>query len=55
VTDEPPGSQTASSRPTVGEQSWRAGILLGTPGPSMNRQRNRSGADGVSVTGRDLV
>ena len=29
VTDEPPGSQTASSRTTVMEQSWRAETLLG--------------------------
>ena len=30
VTDEPPGSQTASSRTTVMEQSWRAETLLGS-------------------------
>ena len=30
VTDEPPGSQTASSRTTVMEQSWRAETPLGS-------------------------
>ena len=55
VTDEPPGSQTASSRTTVMEQSWRTENLLGQGGPSMIPQRNRSGSNGVSVAGRDLV
>src|SRR5215813_13914785 len=42
VTDEPPGSQTASSRTTVGEQSWRAETLLGHANPSRDGQRKRS-------------
>jgi len=39
----------------VVEQPGRAESRLGTRGPRRHRQRHRSGAQGVSGAGRDLV
>jgi hypothetical protein len=52
---EPPGSQTASSRATIVEQSWRAEKLLGECRPSMMGQRKRRFSNGDSVAGREPV
>ena len=48
---EPPGSQTASSRTTIVEQSWRAGKFLGECRPSMNGHNVKEGSNGDSCSG----